>query len=244
VDTLFQALVQRILLRSENHYITDDSFSNEMESGSTETLLKLEMLLTELQSNLKIQGIHTTKILIGEMKMKQKFFAIATIAVLAIVGVFVFQYATSAQRPDRNDQSQRGNRQGSERSGRGMRGMQSMMMMMNLVSTVENSWTDLTFGVKVDDETLLKARPIYQEAHNKVIAQKKEVEASDDMDAAMKERQPMLIKVGNEFQASLKEILTEEQFANLNQLRKDREAQQQQRMNRFRGEGNRRGGGR
>ena len=51
--------------------------------------------------------------------MKQKFFATATIVVLAIVGVFVFQYATSAQRPDRNSQGQRGNRQGGERGNRG-----------------------------------------------------------------------------------------------------------------------------
>lgn len=176
--------------------------------------------------------------------MKQKFFAIAAIAVLAILGVFIFQYATLAQRPDRNAQNQqRGNRQGGERGGRGMRGMQSMMIMNNIVSTVENSWIDLTFGVKVDDETLVKARPIYQEAHNKVIAQKKEVEASDDIEAAVRERQPTLIKVGNEFQANLKEVLTEEQFTKLNQLRKERDEQQQQRMNRFRGEGNRRGAG-
>ena len=33
--------------------------------------------------------------------MKQKFFAIGAIAVIAIVGVFVFEHATSAQRPDR-----------------------------------------------------------------------------------------------------------------------------------------------
>ena len=52
--------------------------------------------------------------------MKQKFFVIAAIVVLAIVGVFVFQHATSAQRPDRNDQNQRGNRQGGDRGSRGM----------------------------------------------------------------------------------------------------------------------------
>ena len=45
--------------------------------------------------------------------MKRKFFAIGAIAVLAIVGVFVFEYATLAQRPDRNAQNQqRGNRPG------------------------------------------------------------------------------------------------------------------------------------
>ena len=173
--------------------------------------------------------------------MKQKFFAIGAIAVLAIVGVFIFEYATLAQRPDRNAQNQRGNRQGGERGGRGMR---SMMMMQQLVSTVENSWIDLTFSVKVDDETLVKARPIYQETHNKVITHRKEVQAADDIDAAMKERQPMLIKVGEEFNARLKEVLTEEQFTKLKELRRKRETEQQQRMNRFRGGGERgRGGG-
>ena len=171
--------------------------------------------------------------------MKRKFFAIATIAVLATVGVFIFQHATSAQRPDRNAQNQqRGNRQGGERGNRG-----GMMGMINLVSVVENSWVDLSFGVKVDDETLLKARPIYQETHEKVAAKMKEIQASDDMRAAMRENQPYLVEAGKVFNANLKNILTEEQFAKLTELRKVREAQQQQRMNRFRGEGNRRGDG-
>ena len=172
--------------------------------------------------------------------MKQKFFAIGAIAVLAIVGVFVFQYATLAQRPDRNAQNQqRGNRQGGERGNRGG------MPMMNLVSVIENSWTDLTFGVKVDDETLIKARPIYQETHEKVAAKMKEIREADDMRTAMRENQSDLVDAGKAFNISLKEVLTEEQFAKLTELRKQREAAQQQRMNRFRsgGERGRRGGG-
>lgn len=171
--------------------------------------------------------------------MKQKFFAIGTIAVLAIVGVFVFQYATLAQRPDRNAQNQqRGNRQGGERGNRGG------MSMMNFVSIVENSWIDLTFGVKVDDETLVKARPVYQETHEKIATKMKEIREADDMRAAARENQSYIIDTGKAFNASLKEILTEEQFTKLNQLRKKREAEMQQRMNRFRGGGERgRGGG-
>ena len=54
----------------------------------------------------------------------------------------------------------------------------------------------------------------------------------------------MLIKVGEEFNTRLKEVLTEEQFAKLKELTQKRETEQQQRMNRFRGGGERgRGGG-
>ena len=171
--------------------------------------------------------------------MKQKFFAIGAIAVLAIVGVFIFEHATSAQRPDRNAQGQRGNRQGGERGNRGG------MPMMNLVSVVENSWIDLSFGVKVDDETLLKTRPIYQETRDKVAAKMKAVQEADDMRAAIQEHQSFFISTGKAFNASLKEILTEEQFTKLTELRKKREAEQQQRMNRWRGgqRGQRGGGG-
>ena len=167
--------------------------------------------------------------------MKQKFFAIAAIVVLAIVGVFVFQYATLAQRPDRNDQNQRGNRQGGDRGGRGMG-------MMNYVSIVDNSWLDLTFAVKVDDETLVKARPIYQATREKFVAKMEKIRASGNMQGAQTEMQSFLATAGSEFQASLKEVLTEEQMAKLNKLTKQRQVEQQQRMNRFR-EGGRRGGG-
>ena len=168
--------------------------------------------------------------------MKQKFFAIGAIAVIAIVGVFVFEHATSAQRPDRNAQGERGNRQGGNRGNRGMG-------MMNPVSLVDNSWIDLTFTVKADDETLLKARPVYQTARDKFTAKMKEAQASGDMRTAMAEMQSFAATVGKEFQANLKEVLTEEQMKKLNELTKKRQMEQQSRMNRWRGEGNRRGGG-
>ena len=168
--------------------------------------------------------------------MKQKFFAIGAIAVIAIVGVFVFEHATSAQRPDRNAQGERGNRQGGNRGNRGMG-------MMNPVSLVDNSWIDLTFTVKADDDTLLKARPVYQTARDKFTAKMKEAQASGDMRTAMAEMQSFAATVGKEFQANLKEVLTEEQMKKLNELTKKRQMEQQSRMNRWRGEGNRRGGG-
>ncbi len=173
--------------------------------------------------------------------MKQKFFAIAAIAVLAIVGVFVFEHATSAQRPDRNAQSERGNRQGGERGNRG--GMQGMIDPMSLV---DNSWVDLTFAVKVDDETLVKARPIYQATREKFASKMTELRASGNWQAMRSEVQKLVVAAGPEFQASLKEVLTADQFAKLNELtkqRQERQSQQRQRMNRAREGGGRRGGG-
>ena len=169
--------------------------------------------------------------------MKQKFLTIGAIAVIAIVGLFVFEHATSAQRPNRDGQGQRGNRQGGDRGGN--RGMG----MMNPASLVDNSWIDLTFTLKVDDETLVKARPIYQTTRDKFAAKMKEVQASGDMRTAMTEMQSFAATVGKEFQAGLKEVLTEEQMTKLNELTKKRQTEQAQRMNRWRGEGSRRGGG-
>ena len=170
--------------------------------------------------------------------MKQKFFAIGAIAVLAIVGVFIFEYATLAQRPDRNAQNQRGNRQGGERANRG--GMQGMI---NPVSIVDNSWIDLTFAVKVDDETLVKARPIYQTTRDKFEAKMTELRAAGNWQAMGSEIQKLVATVGPEFQASLKEVLSAEQITKLTELTKKRQIEQQQRRNRFGGERGRRGGG-
>ena len=170
--------------------------------------------------------------------MKQKFFAIGAIAVLAIVGVFIFEYATLAQRPDRNAQNQRGNRQGGERGNRGGMGM------INPVSWINDSWVDLTFTIKVDDESLVKARPVYQAARDKFAAKMKEIQASGDRQAAMTEMRSLAATVGKEFMAGLKEVLTEEQAAKVNELITKRQTEQQQRANRWRGgEGGRRGGG-
>ena len=164
--------------------------------------------------------------------MKQKFLTIGAIAVIAIVGLFVFEHATSAQRPDRDAQGQRGNRQGSQRGGGGM---------MNYASLVDNSWLDLTFGVKVDDETLVKARPIYQVSRDEVMMKMEALRQPDTRETATKEIQAILKDVNT----SLKEILTEEEMAKLSELTKKRVTEMQQRTNRWRGggEGGRRGGG-
>ena len=195
-----------------------------------------------------------------ENTMKQKFFVLGAIALIAVVGLFVFEHATSAQRPDRNaqpGQGQRGERPGGDRGNRGT--MNMMGPTFNPVSIVENSWIDLSFNVGVDDETLVKARPIYKTTHEKFAMKMKEINekfepqmreaftSSDgDRRAAFqkvqairekmdKEKYALVMGGGKEFQTSLKTVLSEEQMTKLNELTKERQVAQRQRTNRFRG---------
>ena len=163
--------------------------------------------------------------------MKRKFFTLSAIALIAVTGLFVFEHATSAQRPDRNEAGGDRARSGGERGGRGMGAM------MNPASLVDNSWIDLSFAVQVDDATLVKARPIYQVTREKFAMKMKEAQASGDMRTAMTEMQSFLATAGKEFQASLKEVLTEEQMTKLNELTKARQTEQANRTNRWRGGG-------
>ena len=163
--------------------------------------------------------------------MKQKWLALCAIAVIAIVGMFVFDFATSAQRPERGSRDEGG------RGARGGRGM------INPVTLVDNSWTDLTFILRVDDETLVKARPIFQDTRDKFQAEFKKVQASGDRRQMQQSMMSIAAKVGGEFQMALKEVLSEEQLTKLNALTKKRQTEQMERMNRWGGGGNRRGGG-
>lgn len=173
--------------------------------------------------------------------MKRKFFVLSTIALIAIVGLLVFEHATSAQRPDRNAQPEEGQR--GQRPG-GERGNRDMMRMFNPNEMVNNSWLDLTFSVKVDDETLIKARPVYQATRDKFEKKVKEIRESGDIRAALQDMRTFTTTTANEFQKSLKEVLSEEQMKKLNELTKQRVIADQERRNRFRGgEGGQRGGG-
>lgn len=200
--------------------------------------------------------------------MRQKFLAVGAIALMAVVGLFIFEQFTSAQRPDRNaqqGQNQRGERPGGERGNRGMMDM-FLNLPINPVSIVENSWVDLSFKVKVDDEALVNARPIYQATLNKFEMKMKEIRgkyepkvkeafASGDQRAAFQQartiRQEMeqdvsalLNSSGKEFQAELKKVLSEEELKKLNELTKERQIQAQENRSRFRGgqQGGQRGG--
>lgn len=169
--------------------------------------------------------------------MRQRFFAFGTIVLMAVVSLFIFEHVTSAQRPDRNaqpGQNQRG----------GNRGGMDMTRMFNPIPIAENSWLDLTFKVNVDDETLVKARPIYAATREKFEKKMTEVRESQDMRAAMQEMQTYIGTVGKEFQTELKKVLSEEQMTKLNELTKERQIREQERRNRFRGgqQGGQRGG--
>lgn len=161
--------------------------------------------------------------------MKQKFFVFGAIALIAIVGLFVFEHATSAQRPDRNSQPGQGQR--------GERGGRNMMGMFNPTSFVNNSWLDLSFRVKVDDETLMKARPFHQVAIDKFETKMKEIRESGDMRAGMAEMPTFSQNTIKELQAGLKEVLTKEQMTELTKLMKERIEAEAERRNRFRGGG-------
>ena len=200
--------------------------------------------------------------------MRQKFFAIGTIALMAVVSLFIFEHVTDAQRPDRNaqpGQNQRGERPGGDRGNRGM--TEILNLPINPVSIVENSWIDLSFKVGVDDESLVHARPIYKatletfemkmkELRGKHEAKLKEAFASGDQRAAFQQARTireemekdvgvLLNSSGKAFQAELKEVLSKADLTHLNKLTKERQIKaQESRSNRFRGsqQGGQRGG--
>ena len=86
--------------------------------------------------------------------MTRKCFCMVSVLAVALIAVFVANQITQAQRPDRSEMRERG-RGGGRGGPGGMRGFSP-------TSIIDSSWTDLTFVVKVDDETLLKARPVFQ----------------------------------------------------------------------------------
>ena len=158
--------------------------------------------------------------------MKRRWFVLTAILAMAAVTVFLTNQVTQAQRPDRGGMRERAG--GERRGGGGMRGF-------NPTSIIDNSWTDLTFSLKVDDETLIKARPVYQKHRDGLQKTLKEARESGDRDGLRE----AFGKVGSEFKADLKSVLTEEQIAKLETLQQER---MQQMMNRGGGRGG--GGGR
>ena len=157
--------------------------------------------------------------------MKRRWFVLTTILAMAAVTVFLTNQVTQAQRPDRGERR--------DRAGGGMRGGPGGMRAFNPTSIIDNSWTDLTFALKVDDDTLIKARPVYQKHRDSLEKAAKEASSSGDVRAARE----AMGKIRDGFQTDLKSVLTEDQIAQLDTLQAER---MQQRMNRG---GGRRGGG-
>ena len=157
--------------------------------------------------------------------MKRKWFVLSTIAVIAMVGMFVFENTAAAHR---QVQSKRQHRNDNAHVARGR------IAMVNPVTVLNNSWIDLTFGVQVDEETLAKARPIYQETRDALQKQIKEVRKSDEKRAAVKKMREGIKETNAKFNASLKKILTEEQITKLTELTKKRRTEIRKRVNQLR----------
>ena len=161
--------------------------------------------------------------------MRSKWFLTLAICATMIIGIFVADQTTEAQREQRQRQ------RGGQRRGGGR---------MDLATTfIGGSWVELTFSIKANDQTLTKARPVFQKAYNDLKKTMAEVGQSGGFQAIREKMQ----SVNSEFKSGLEKVLTEEQLAKLDKWQKS----QQNRMRggdrsggRNRGEGGeRRGGG-
>ena len=157
--------------------------------------------------------------------MKRKWFVLSTIATIALVGMFVFENTAAAHR---EVHSKRESRKDTVRATRGR------IAMLNPVATLNQSWIDLTFGVKLDAETVAKVHPIYQETRETLQKQIKEARESDEKRAAMKKLRESIKETQTQFYASLKEVLTEDQMTKLTELTKKRRTEVRKRVNQSR----------
>ncbi len=155
--------------------------------------------------------------------MKRKWFVLSAIAVIAMVGMFVFENTVAAHEINRSKNESRN-------VGRGR-----IARMINPVSALNQSWIDLTFGVKADQETLAKALPIYQETREALQKQIKEAyKTTDTKREAAKKVGEAVKETKAKFNASLKEVLTEEQMTKLTELTKKRYTDAKERVREFR----------
>ena len=149
-----------------------------------------------------------------------KWFLLVSILTVTTVIVFMTNQITQAQRPDRSEMR--------DRHGGGMRGGRGGGF--SPTSLIDSSWVDLTFVLKVENETLVQARPVYQNSRDALEKAMKEARDSGDFNSM----RGAMMKVRESFESDLKKVLTEEQAAKLEEL-------QQKRMERMM---NRRTGGR
>ena len=161
--------------------------------------------------------------------MARKSLGVVSVLAIVLATVFVLNEITQAQRPDRSEMRERG------RGGRGERGERGGMRGFSPTSIIDSSWTDLTFVVKVDDETLLKARPVFQKHREKLEKAVKEARESGDFQAM----RLTMANLRDAFATERNALLTEEQIDQLQKL----EARRIEQMMRRGGGPGRRGGG-
>ena len=150
--------------------------------------------------------------------MKRKWFGLSAIAVIALVGMFIFENTVAAHEITRNRKENR-----NIARGRGA-------AMVNPMSALNQSWLDLTFGVKADAETLAKVAPIYQETRETLQKQIKEAREAGTKREAAKKIGAAVKETYTKFNASLKEVLTEEQVAKLTELKEKRRTEVRERL--------------
>ena len=157
--------------------------------------------------------------------MKKKWFVLSAIATIAMVGMFVFENTAAAHREIHNKRQYRND---NARAARGR------IAAINPVVALNNSWIDLSFGVKLDAETLAKVHPIYQKTREALQTQIKEARESDEKRAAVKKLRESIKETQTQFYASLKKVLTEEQVTKLTELTKKRHTEAKKRVNQSR----------
>ena len=157
--------------------------------------------------------------------MKKKWFVLSAIAAIAMVGMFVFENTAAAHREVHN---KRQHRNDNARAARGR------IATVNPIVALNQSWIDLTFGVKLDTETLAKVHPIYQKTREALQTQIKEARESDEKRDAVKKLRERIKETQTQFYASLKKVLTEEQMTKLTELTKKRHTEAKKRVNQSR----------
>ena len=95
--------------------------------------------------------------------------ALMTLATI-VIGAFLIEETTEAQRQNRPDQRQGGFGDFSEED---IRRVRARSEAGSSQSMMKDSWAELTFTIKVDNETLMKARSLYQKAVDSAIKARK-----------------------------------------------------------------------
>ena len=129
--------------------------------------------------------------------MKSRCFVIVAILAMVIMTIILKNGVTPAQSSDRGDQ---------------LAGI-----VASVTAFADKSWIDLTFTLQVDDDTLIKARPIYQKYR-------------DNLESTIKDREPgepanlygLMKEIRDEFMAELEVVLTKAQMTELKALEKKR----------------------
>ena len=140
--------------------------------------------------------------------MTHKWILMFTILAIAMCAVFVSSQMTQAQRPDRGGLQ---DREGRDRRGGGAG-------RFSPTSLIDGSWADLTFGVKVDDETLIKARLIYQRHRDKIEKSVDEARESGDFQSIRN----AIVEIREGFTKERNAVLTREQTKALEVIERDR----------------------